>query len=286
MKKETTTERKEALAWFNAKDDLDKGELCFIYYGSICDNNYKFLTSRQIENIWKGETEKIWWKVNNQQCKQKESCYSSISKKCICPKEQPKKENYKYIGECKGNDGNGCFMDACGHDCGCFTRVTTTDSPTLKEIEEQVSITQKRGEKIAQYLKNYEGQIIYNEIALAIEFGYQIKVQEEHGKKLLNFIDELDQESLQLPPKQETLEETAFRLFPRLINDPYNPMEDDNKEYRDIWISGAKWMQERMYSEEEVEHLIYNVCGTVAKLQGIILDGNHIDAAYKQFKNK
>jgi len=35
-------------------------------------------------------------------------------------KEEPKKE-YKYIGECKGNNGNGCFMDSCGHDCGCFT---------------------------------------------------------------------------------------------------------------------------------------------------------------------
>jgi len=29
---------------------------------------------------------------------------------------------YEYIGECKGNDGNGCFMDSSGHDCGCYTR--------------------------------------------------------------------------------------------------------------------------------------------------------------------
>jgi hypothetical protein len=27
----------------------------------------------------------------------------------------------KLIGECKGNNGNGCFMDSCGHNCGCFT---------------------------------------------------------------------------------------------------------------------------------------------------------------------
>ena len=40
------------------------------------------------------------------------------------------------------------------------------------------------------------------------------------------------------------------------------------------------------YSEEEVEDLIYKVCGTVARLQGITLNGNHIDTAYKQFKNK
>ena len=44
---------------------------------------------------------------------------------------------------------------------------------------------------------------------------------------------------------KETLEEAAFRLYPRLINDPYNPMEDDNKEDRDTWINGAKWQQEQ-----------------------------------------
>jgi len=32
-------------------------------------------------------------------------------------------KKYKYIGECTGNDGNGCFMDSCGHNCGCFERV-------------------------------------------------------------------------------------------------------------------------------------------------------------------
>jgi len=52
---------------------------------------------------------------------------------------------------------------------------------------------------------------------------------------------------------KETIEEAAFRLYPRLINDPYNPMEDDNKEYRDIWISGAKWKSERMYSEKDMK---------------------------------
>jgi hypothetical protein len=40
------------------------------------------------------------------------------------PNEKLKKafKNFKYIGECKGNQ-NGCFLDSCGHDCGCFTRV-------------------------------------------------------------------------------------------------------------------------------------------------------------------
>jgi hypothetical protein len=46
----------KSIAWFNAKDDLDKSELCFIYYGAIFNNNYLLLTDRQIINIWKGET--------------------------------------------------------------------------------------------------------------------------------------------------------------------------------------------------------------------------------------
>jgi hypothetical protein len=51
-------------------------------------------------------------------------------------------------------------------------------------------------------------------------------------------------------------------------------------------MEGAKWQQERSYSEEEVEDLIYKVCGTVARLQGITLNVNYIHSAYKQYKKK
>jgi hypothetical protein len=52
-------------------------------------------------------------------------------------------------------------------------------------------------------------------------------------------------------PKQETLEEVAERLHPD------NGFEDDlycdeGKIFRESWLAGAKWQQERMYSEEEV----------------------------------
>jgi hypothetical protein len=52
------------------------------------------------------------------------------------------------------------------------------------------------------------------------------------------------------------------------------------------YVKGAKDQKKLMYSEEEVEDLIYKVCGTVARLQGITLNGNHIDTAYKKFKKK
>jgi hypothetical protein len=40
--------------------------------------------------------------------------------KIISSQEESKQ---KYIGECNGNNGNGCFLDNPGHDCGCFVKV-------------------------------------------------------------------------------------------------------------------------------------------------------------------
>ena len=48
-----------------------------------------------------------------------------ISKINLIQSLQPKTE-WKYVGECKGNNGNGCFMDSPGHDCGCYKRVPKT----------------------------------------------------------------------------------------------------------------------------------------------------------------
>ena len=51
--------------------------------------------------------------------------------------------------------------------------------------------------------------------------------------------------------KQETLEEVAERLHPD------NGFEDDlycdeGKIFRESWLAGAKWQQERSYSEEDM----------------------------------
>ena len=49
-----------------------------------------------------------------------------------------------------------------------------------------------------------------------------------------------------LEPKQESLEEAAQRLYPGV----------DRQVDRMLFINGAKWQQETMYSEEEVDKLI------------------------------
>lgn len=50
---------------------------------------------------------------------------------------------------------------------------------TQEDILEQIALTEARGEKIVKYLNRYKGDLIYNEIALAIEFGYQLKLEED-----------------------------------------------------------------------------------------------------------
>jgi|688.fasta_scaffold806500_3 hypothetical protein len=52
--------------------------------------------------------------------------------------------------------------------------------------------------------------------------------------------------------EKETIEEAAKRIYP---DDGYKDEMwcDLGMLYRDKFIEGAKWMQERMYSEEEVK---------------------------------
>jgi hypothetical protein len=45
---------------------------------------------------------------------------------------------------------------------------------------------------------------------------------------------------------EEEIEQLAFLKYPRVINDPYNPMEDDNTYERKIWIGAYTQCQEDM----------------------------------------
>ena len=81
--------------------------------------------------------------------------------------------------------------------------------------------------------------------------------------------------------KEETLEEAAQRLYPiELEDDEW----DKNKQYRDEWIEGAKWQQERMYSEEEVFKIIASLLHTPK----LVEESSWEDIAkwFEQFKKK
>jgi len=46
------------------------------------------------------------------------------------------------------------------------------------------------------------------------------------------------------------IEKLAFEKYPRLINDEYNPKEDDNEENRKIWIDGYRQALFDIYIKE------------------------------------
>ena len=72
--------------------------------------------------------------------------------------------------------------------------------------------------------------------------------------------------------EKETIEEAAKRIYPINILVDY----DTNEDIRNIWIEGAKWQAERMYSEEEVLKLLKK-CHFVEQ---------NIEEWFEQFKKK
>jgi hypothetical protein len=70
-------------------------------------------------------------------------------------------------------------------------------------------------------------------------------------------------------PKQETLEEAAERFYgeEEIVND-----YDISGYLQSAFLTGAKWQQERMYSEEEVEQIIKLSCEEGMLIQRTIND--------------
>ena len=79
--------------------------------------------------------------------------------------------------------------------------------------------------------------------------------------------------------KKETLEEAAERIF-----DGFGDITKPIVIKRAIEL--VKWQQERMYSEEEVGELLYNVIGEYGKHYGIMIDGKMLNDLFEQFKKK
>ena len=80
--------------------------------------------------------------------------------------------------------------------------------------------------------------------------------------------------------KQETPEEAAKRYASHSLK------EERQKDLKMGFIDGAKWQQERMYSEEEVQVKLYECLGHFAQKHNIIIEGSEIDQWFEQFKKK
>ena len=71
--------------------------------------------------------------------------------------------------------------------------------------------------------------------------------------------------------KQETLEEAAERYNSQFIN------QEENKFSKEDFINGAKWQQERSYSEEEVLQILSSYADWPI---------NNVKEWFEQFKKK
>jgi hypothetical protein len=102
-----------------------------------------------------------------------------------------------------------------------------------------------------------------------VEVGYGwIRLTETDNEGYWVSIPDKQFEMQQEEPKQETLEEVAERLHPVCIKpilDKYDDRvtnviseEDVNEDCRESFIEGAKWQQERMYSEEDLKKAYFS----------------------------
>ena len=106
----------------------------------------------------------------------------------------------------------------------------------------------------------------FNKLEPKQEIGFKI----EKGKRTETFYQE---------PKQETLEEAAI-INCESITHPYCDRE------KAMFIKGAKWQQERMYSEEEVRKLFNQYKNHFSIYRNIQILNAEFEEWFEQFKKK
>ena len=114
------------------------------------------------------------------------------------------------------------------------------------------------------------------------DLNYKIIIPSEEPTMITDWLNEYgDPEIYKKVERELELREAAQRLYPiELEDDEW----DKNKQYRDEWIEGAKWQQERMYSEEEVFKIIASLLHTPK----LVEESSWEDIAkwFEQFKKK
>jgi len=200
------------------------------------------------------------------------SSYSTITNykyKIIIPQEEPKQE-YEYVGECNGNNDNGCFLDSCGHDCGCFTiqKKSYIEKGEEIEISRQEFNFQNKKNKIMETPKTFK--------ELFANTGIE-PTTDESGNTHYNFKATMKEEPKQEATLEEVAENYGWRIKTNTFSDPVKANELANSAKQDF-INGAKWQQERSYSEEEVIDLLYK--------RSIYQDHFESDAEVREWFNK
>jgi hypothetical protein len=114
--------------------------------GSFTKDKIILTTDKELINngVQAIDDEFLEWFIQNPSCDMVEvSTYhvkgdisGKLHYKITIPQKETNQE-YEYIGKCNGNEGNGCFLDSPGHNCGCFNRVPKQE--TLEEVSERLA---------------------------------------------------------------------------------------------------------------------------------------------------
>jgi hypothetical protein len=145
-------------------------------------------------------------------------------------------------------------MDSPGHDCGCFTRILKEES---KEFQRGYNLAKKAiqgGADPKELLNQSRSSLTIDDFdrgwKQACREGIE-KSEQECTCSVCDYCEE--QESIQILKEakdialeQETLEEAASRLL--YSKYPYHPPLDSGY-WKDMFIEGASYQAERMYSE-------------------------------------
>ena len=172
-------------------------KFCSLY----CQNLYKKIILTTDQDLIKDgvqaiDDEFLEWFVKNPSCEEVEVTYGvlkpfqseDIGYLIHCPDnevlEEPKQE-YEYIGECKGNDGNGCFMDNPAHNCGCFVRKPKQE--TILEDKLKLLVEEWRERQI-----NYETSAnnFIEDHSNNRKFTYKAMATRDCWKELLKLIED------------------------------------------------------------------------------------------------
>jgi len=229
--------------------------------------------------------------MNKEEPKQEDKLchYSGLSSPLVYAEEY--KQEYEYAGECNGNNGNGCFMDSPGHDCGCFTKAPKEEPKDNNFYEKlkQYFETTPREKVLEDWAKSAE----YDKVGPTVDdFLNNSNKQRANLQSLESELDEVlskeTEESLttrlnEKRSKQETLEEAGV-VYAKTVN-------ENHTSHMLGFHNGAKWQQERMYSEEDMINFAFDTYHYISELMKVPfnqISENKLHAMYnfEQFKNR
>jgi hypothetical protein len=157
----------EFLEWFVKNPSCEFVEVDYNEYEMFGNKSKKWIDSHSCYEIIIPKED---WLLNNPQCKQIESCSKSLSKKCICPKEEPTIEEEYLKDELKKYDGIDVVV------------LNKPEEPKQKTLEKYIE--REFQFNSSTVIQNQEYVYLMNKNRFKIAVNNILKYQKEQDKKM------------------------------------------------------------------------------------------------------